>query len=258
MIRRKPLVMGNWKCHGRLAENAARLAAIVDAAKATDKVELVVCPVSVHLQSAAEQLKGQVVALGAQNVSPYDDGAYTGEVSADMLAELGVRFVIVGHSERRGLFAEGNDLIAAKVLRVLSADMTPVICVGETLEQREKGQTLDVVLGQLQAVADSLPAVEDWRRTVVAYEPVWAIGTGRSATADQAQEVHGAIRAWLRQQGGSQADEVRILYGGSMKPGNADELLRQKDIDGGLIGGASLDAESFVAIYHAAIKAAEQ
>ena len=245
------LVAGNWKMNLGLAD-AVRLASDVVRETSDDAgtVTVAVCPPAVWLEAVAERLRGSDVALGAQNVHPEASGAFTGEVSPAMLAEVGARYVIVGHSERRALFGETSAFVAEKVRAVAGAGMVPVLCVGETLEERDGGDAEAVVLGQLAASLDGV-ALDEPGELVVAYEPVWAIGTGRTATPEQAQAMHAAIRAALadRFAGG---DDVEVLYGGSVKPGNAAELFAQPDLDGALVGGASLEAESFAAIVAAA------
>ena len=217
---------------------------------------MAVCPPYVYLPLVQQALKGSAVALGAQNLSLWaDSGAYTGEISGRMLDEFGCRYVIVGHSERRGLMGETDDAVAEKVERALAANLTPILCVGETLAQREDGETEAVVLAQLGAVMERCGA-QGLARSVVAYEPVWAIGTGRTATPEQAQQVHAVLRGAVAQKDAKIADSLRILYGGSVKPENAAELFAQNDIDGGLIGGAALDASAFLAICQAAVEAA--
>jgi triosephosphate isomerase len=244
---RRSLVIGNWKMHGSL-DRVRELLAGLNGVADDPNCEVAVCPVSIHLHAAAQQLgKGNALALGAQNVSAADSGAFTGEVSAAMVAELGVKFVLVGHSERRELFAESDQLVAEKAAAVLAQGMTPVVCVGESLAQRQAAETQEVVLRQLNAVAQQLSAAE-LGQCVVAYEPVWAIGTGETATPAQAQEVHATLRGCLSEVSESAAQTMRILYGGSVKAANAGELFAQPDIDGGLVGGASLDAKEFSAI----------
>ena len=241
---RRKLVAGNWKMHGSLATNAALLDTL---AQAATTAELAVCVPFPYLAQAQVELRGSSVALGAQDVSLHAQGAFTGEVSATMLADFGVRYVIVGHSERRTFHGETDATVAGKVAATLSAGMTPIFCLGETLAEREANVTAEVVVRQLQAVLNH-SGVAAFARLVIAYEPVWAIGTGKTATPEQAQEVHALIRQRLAQEDAGVAAGVRILYGGSMKPGNAAELLRQPDIDGGLIGGAALVAADFLAI----------
>ena len=243
---RKPLVAGNWKMNGR-REMATELAAsLVDGVPAG--VEVLVCPPFPYLSPVADVLRGSDVALGAQNLASQEDGAYTGEVSGEMLADLGVAHVLVGHSERRSLFAESDRLVAEKFVRARQAGLTPVLCVGETLAQRESGETEAVVAGQLDAVLD----VAQLGQAIIAYEPVWAIGTGQTASPEQAQAVHAFIRQRVAEKQPSVATSLRILYGGSVNADNAASLFRQADIDGGLVGGASLDADSFLAICQAA------
>jgi len=237
---REPLVAGNWKMHGNRATNRALLDAIV--AGVGQGVETAVCVPFPFLAQAAERLAGTGVAWGAQNVSEHAQGAFTGEVSAAMLAEFGCRYVIVGHSERRSLYGETDEVVAAKFGAAQAAGMTPILCVGETLAEREAGRTEDVVARQLDAV---LRKRAPEAVAVLAYEPVWAIGTGRTATPEQAQAIHALLRKRLT--GGA-----RILYGGSVKPQNAAALFAMPDVDGGLIGGASLVAEDFLAIARAA------
>jgi triosephosphate isomerase len=247
---RPKLIVGNWKMNGSRAANAALLdgiAAGLDGAKAA----VAVCVPAPYLQQCEDALEGGPIAWGAQDVSAYAGGAYTGEVCAKMLSDFACRYVIVGHSERRAYHGESSELVARKAEAAMKEGLAPIVCLGETLEQREAGQTFDVVGAQLDAVLELLPA-EAVGGIVVAYEPVWAIGTGRNATPEMAQEVHARLRAQLRARAGAAADGVAILYGGSMKPENARELLAQPDIDGGLIGGAALKAQDFLAIIHAA------
>jgi len=210
-------------------------------------VDVVFAPPAPWLTDVAALLKHPRVALAGQNLSEHAQGAYTGEVSAVMLADAGCRYVIVGHSERRSLYGEDNALVGRKTLAALQAGLTPIVCIGETLSQRESGQTWAVLQSQLAGVATSL-APDDWTKLVLAYEPVWAIGTGRNATPEQAQEVHALVRGWLRQHAAGAADDMRILYGGSVKADNAASLMAQPDIDGALVGGASLKADDFVTI----------
>lgn len=240
----KKLVAGNWKMNGGLAANRALLDKLV----AVDGVEIVVCVPFPYLAQAQQRPHG--IELGGQDVSEHEAGAYTGEVSAAMLKDFGCRYVIVGHSERRAQHGETDVLVGRKAAAALAAGLVPIVCVGETLVQREDGRVMEVIGAQLSAVLEVLGAAA-MAGVVIAYEPVWAIGTGRSATAAQACEVHAAIRAWMRARN-VDADGVRILYGGSVKPQNAAELFGMQDIDGGLIGGASLLAADFQAICSAA------
>jgi triosephosphate isomerase len=236
--------------NGSRAANAALLSGItagLDGAKAT----CAVCVPAPYLYQCEELLKGSPVRWGAQDVSAQPNGAFTGEVAASMLADFNCRYAIVGHSERRAYHGETDELVARKAQAALQAGITPIVCVGETLEQREAGQTGAVVSGQLAAVLALLDD-EAAGKIVVAYEPVWAIGTGKTATPEMAQEVHAQLRAQLRERSAAVAEAVAILYGGSMKPDNAADLMAQGDIDGGLIGGASLKAADFLAIVHAA------
>lgn len=240
---RKPLVAGNWKMHGSRRFAVDLLAEL---AGGSETVEVAVFPPFVLLADVSAAITQRVegdIAFGAQTVSEHESGAYTGEVSADMLIDQGCRYVLVGHSERRSLYGETSEQVAAKFVAAQAKGLIPVLCVGETLAEREQGETLDVVGAQLQAVIDaaSLDAV---CKAVVAYEPVWAIGTGKTATPEQAQDVHRAIREQL----GVAGAQTRILYGGSVKAANAEQLFAQQDIDGALVGGASLDAAEFNAI----------
>jgi len=247
MKPRTCLVVGNWKMHGRLDANAALLQAVAQRAQALAQgVRVGVCVPYPYLAQAQQLLHASQVAWGAQDVSAHESGAYTGEVAAAMVAEFGAAFAIVGHSERRMYHGERSGLVAQKAQRALSAGLTPIVCVGETLQERESDATQQVVGAQLDAVLSVLSA-QDAARIVVAYEPVWAIGTGRSATPAQAQQVHAFLRARLMAKG-AQVANVPLLYGGSVKPENAAELFGQEDINGGLIGGASLKAEDFLAI----------
>ncbi len=248
---RRTILAGNWKMNKTAAETRQWVGDIHSALDGLDTVEVVVCPPFTSLAAAAEALRGSAVALGAQNVHWERNGAYTGEISADMLREAGVRFVIVGHSERRQYFGETDETVRKRMKAALAGGLNPIVCVGETLDERESGATEAVVERQVRAAIEDCTG-EDWARLVIAYEPVWAIGTGRTATAEQAQAVHAHIRARLTECAGAEAASgIRIQYGGSMKPDNAAELLAQPDIDGGLIGGASLDADSFAAIVKA-------
>jgi triosephosphate isomerase len=246
---RPKLIVGNWKMNGSRAGNAALLADIAAGLEGA-KASCAVCVPAPYLQQCEDALKGGPITWGAQDVSAYSGGAYTGEVCAKMLSDFACRYVIVGHSERRAYHGESSELVAKKAEAAMKEGLTPIVCVGETLEQREAGQTFDVVGAQLDAVLELLPA-NAVAKIVVAYEPVWAIGTGRTATPAMAQEVHARLREQLRARNGEAADGVAILYGGSMKPENAAELLAQPDIDGGLIGGAALKAQDFLAIIHA-------
>lgn len=247
---RKKLVAGNWKMHGSLAENAALLAAIKPALAG---IEAAVCVPFPYLAQAQAVLSGSSIAWGAQNLSEQPKGAFTGEVSASMLLDFGCRYVIVGHSERRSLYGETDDVVARKYVAAQAAGLTPILCVGESLQERESGVTEAVVARQLDAVMEAA-GVGSLARAVVAYEPVWAIGTGKTATPEQAQAVHAFIRTRIAARDAGVADALVIQYGGSVKAANAAELMAQPDIDGGLIGGASLIADEFIAICRAAAR----
>ncbi len=245
---RKRIVAGNWKMYKTVPEATELAAAIAAAAPKDGGSEIVVCPPFVNLTAVAGAIKGSAVQLGAQNMHWEEKGAFTGEISADMLKSAGCQYVILGHSERRQYFGETDATVNKKIKRALAVGLNPIVCVGETLDQRKAGTTESVVGDQVRGCFADLSA-EQAQILVVAYEPVWAIGTGVTATSEQAQEVHHFIRALLAQlYSESVAQTVRIQYGGSMKPDNAAQLLAQPDIDGGLIGGASLDAKSFLQI----------
>ena len=244
---RRTLIAGNWKMNGSLAANATLLSEIVAGMPAAISFDVVVCSPFPYLAQCADILKDSDVSWGAQDLSVHAQGAYTGDVSASMLADFSCRYVIVGHSERRAYHAEDNDLIAQKVLQALALNLTPILCVGETLEQREGGLTNDVVAEQLNSVLNVIP-VDQLMRLVVAYEPVWAIGTGKTATPEMAQEIHAFLRQQIAIKNNDIAGRVQIVYGGSMKPDNAKDLLRMPDIDGGLIGGAALKSSDFLSI----------
>ena len=250
MTNRQPLIAGNWKLHGS-RESAVELADAVKNGFSSPAVAVLLCPVFVHLADVLAVVGNSSVHLGAQNCSVAASGAFTGEVSAEMLVEFGCEYVILGHSERRAMFHETSELVAAKCLAAQTAGLTPILCVGETLEQREAGQVGEVIAEQLDALLDA-GGIESFRQLVVAYEPVWAIGTGKTATPEEAQAVHALIRERISSHDASIGGALRILYGGSVKADNAASLFSQTDIDGGLIGGAALDAPSFLAICEAA------
>jgi len=241
------LIVGNWKMHGLREEARALARAVHEGVRNLHGREVGIAPPFTALTTVAEALAGSAVTLGAQNMHWEERGAFTGEISPLMLRDAGCRFVILGHSERRQYFGEDDASVPRKVRAARAQELTPIVCVGETLSEREAGQTLDVVGRQVRGALLGLQA-DAIRHVVVAYEPVWAIGTGRVATPQQAQEVHCWIRNLLAETFGSVAEEVRILYGGSVKPENIDELMAEADIDGALVGGASLQAESFVRI----------
>lgn len=246
------LVAGNWKMHGSREANRRLLSEVLAGMPRAGNVEIAVCVPYPYLGQAAEALAGTPVAWGAQNVSEHAQGAYTGEVSAAMLAEFGCRYVIVGHSERRQLYGETDAQVAAKFAAVQAAGMVPVLCVGETLEERDAGRTEQTVARQMDAVL-AATSPQAFASAVLAYEPVWAIGTGRNATPQQAQDVHAFLRNRLAARDRGVAAGLRILYGGSVKPANAGAIFAMPDVDGGLIGGASLVATDFLAIAAAAV-----
>ena len=245
---RTPLIAGNWKMNLNKGESVALAQAIATGSGDITGAELLVCPPSVYLDAVAAALAGSTVGSGAQNMYHEANGAYTGETSAAMLVDLGCKYVILGHSERRHILGETDAEVNQKALAALAAGLKPIVCVGELLEQREAGKTAEVIATQCKGSLAGLSA-EQMAETVIAYEPVWAIGTGKVATPDQAQEVHADLRKLLVDGYNPEvAEKVRILYGGSVKPDNAGELMALADVDGALIGGASLKAESFLAI----------
>ncbi len=254
---RKKLIAGNWKMNKTASESSTLAQEIVAAVGKQTDVEIVICPPFTSLESVGKIVDGSNVKLGAQNMHPEANGAYTGEIAAPMLRSLFATHVILGHSERRTYFGETDAFINKKTLAALKNQLRPILCVGETLAEREGGSTLKVVQTQLEGGLEGV-SKDQITSVVIAYEPVWAIGTGKVATTEQAQEVHAFIRSLLaKMYGDAAAQKVRILYGGSMKPANAPELLTQKDIDGGLIGGASLEARSFVELITAASAASK-
>lgn len=248
---RQKLIVGNWKMHGGLAANAALLASLKAGIAAGGNAESAVCVPFPYLAQAQEVLRGSAIAWGAQDVSEHAQGAFTGEVGAAMLNDFSCRYAIVGHSERRAMHGESDELVARKAEAALAAGIVPIVCVGETLAERDGNETTAVVCRQLAAVSARLGAA-GLARVVLAYEPVWAIGTGRTATPQQAQDVHAALRAAVAQVDAKVAQSVQILYGGSVKAANAGELFAAPDVDGGLVGGASLVSAEFVAICAAA------
>jgi triosephosphate isomerase len=250
---RQKLVAGNWKMHGGLKTNLQLLQEVAAGVAELRGVAVAVCVPFPYLAQAQSVLAGSALAWGAQNLSEQAQGAFTGEVSAAMLQDFACRYVLVGHSERRAIYGESDALVAEKFAAALASGLRPVLCVGETLAQREAGQTVDVVAAQMEAVLQRV-GVAAFSNAVVAYEPVWAIGTGRTASSAQAQEVHAAIRAQVARADAQVAAGLQILYGGSVKPASAPELFAMPDIDGGLIGGASLVAADFLAICRAAVK----
>jgi triosephosphate isomerase len=250
ILMRRKLVVGNWKMHGSLAQNEVLLGAVKGGAAQLSRVDVAVCAPFPYLAQLRQELSASAVKWGAQDVHQLEKGAFTGEVSGAMLADFGCTYVIVGHSERRSIYGESSRLVAEKFAAAQRAGLTPILCVGETLEQRESGATEAVVAEQLDAVI-ALVGVQALRKAVLAYEPVWAIGTGKTATPEQAQAVHAFIRQRVAAQDGEVAQGLVILYGGSVKAANAAELFAMTDIDGGLIGGAALIAEEFLAICRA-------
>ena len=248
---RRPMVAGNWKMHGNQAEAAKLLAGISQGLATVPKVDVVVCPPFILIPMVATQLKGSRMGWGGQNLSVHAAGAYTGEVSGAMLKDFGCAYTIVGHSERRALYGETDAVVAQKFKAAQGAGLTPILCIGETLAEREAGTTETVIARQLDAVL-ALNGVGSLAQAVLAYEPVWAIGTGKTASPQQAQDAHAFIRARIAAQDAKVAQGLRLLYGGSVKAANARELFSQPDIDGGLIGGASLQAEDFLGICRAA------
>ena len=250
---RQKLVAGNWKMFGSLKSNLSLLQDVAAGVSGLRGTSVAVCVPFPYLAQAQSVLTGTAVSWGAQNLNEQVQGAFTGEVSASMLQDFACRYVLVGHSERRAIYGESDTLVAEKFAAALASGLSPVLCVGETLAQREAGKTVEVVAAQIDAVLKRV-GVAAFFGAVVAYEPVWAIGTGRTASAEQAQEVHAAIRAQIAAADAQVAEGLQILYGGSVKPGNAEELFAMADIDGGLIGGASLVAADFLAICRAAVK----
>ncbi len=248
---RQPLVAGNWKLNGSLETISELVSGISNQLSEVTTAELAVCPPFVYLGYVQQLIDGVDISLGSQDCSDQDSGAYTGEVAAAMIKEFGCKYIIVGHSERRLIYGESSEIVAIKYEQVKKNNLVPILCVGETLQEREDGHTEVIIAKQLDAILNRF-GIQGFLNTVIAYEPVWAIGTGQTATPDQAQEVHEFIRNKLDALNKGIAANIRILYGGSMKPNNAKQLLKQNDIDGGLIGGASLNAEDFIAIAVAA------
>lgn len=258
-MARQPIIAGNWKMNGTVAEAAALAQAVVKRVASQPDLEVVLCPPFTAIFKVAEIVRGTPVALGAQNLHWERQGAYTGEVSAPLLRDLGCRWCIIGHSERRIHFGETDGMIRRKLRAALESGLKVILCVGETLPLRQQGKTWEVVESQLQSALEGVEPLRVAEEIVIAYEPVWAIGTGQNATPGQAQEVHGSIRSWLTARiARATAQSVRIQYGGSVKPENAGELLSQPDVDGALVGGASLDSKAFLSILEAAIQAKGQ
>ena len=249
---RRILVAGNWKMHGSEAMAGQLLGDLLAVCRPDDPADMAVFPPFPYLALTSKLLENSPLSFGAQNLNPFPGGAHTGEVSAAMLLEFGCRYVLVGHSERRSLYGESDDDVARRFVAAGEAGLEPVLCVGESLEERESGATEAVVERQLDAVLN-LIGIGAFGRATIAYEPVWAIGTGKTASPDQAQEIHAFIRNKIAEQDGTIAAQIRILYGGSVNGSNAADLFARKDIDGGLVGGASLKSEDFLAIYGAAV-----
>jgi triosephosphate isomerase len=249
---REFLVAGNWKMNGSSVACAELVDGILEGMPLSDSVKLIICPPYLYLDKLAHKLTETSLSLGAQNVSQYGAGAYTGEISSQMLRDIGCEYVVVGHSERRAMMAESNEIVASKFKTALSEGLKPILCVGESLQEREANQTELVIDGQLNTVLD-VAGVEAFETAVIAYEPIWAIGTGRTASPEQAQYVHSHIRATISSRNKQIASAIQVLYGGSVKGDNAAGLFRMADIDGGLIGGASLKAADFLAIAAAAM-----
>lgn len=248
---RTPLVAGNWKMNGTESSVADLVRGISAGAANVSGVEILLCPSFVFLNQVQSLIHDSSIQLGAQNLYPATNGAFTGEISGEMLADAGCKYVLVGHSERRALMGDSDGVVAAKFAAAQRAGLTPILCLGETLDERQSGTTMTVIGGQFAAVVESV-GIESFANAVIAYEPVWAIGTGETATPDQAQEVHSALRAMAAKRSARIAADLRLLYGGSVKASNAAELFSMADIDGGLIGGASLDAGEFLSICAAA------
>lgn len=244
---RRPLVVGNWKMNGTKRSVAGLLDGLLARWHGMHQAEVAVCSAFVHLGQLGRQLQESNIQIGAQDVSQYGDGAYTGDISAAMLSDMFCDYVIVGHSERREYHRETDDIVAEKFAVAQDAKLTPILCVGESLAERDAGKALDVIGRQIDAVVERV-GLDQLTRAVIAYEPIWAIGTGRTATPEQAEEVH----AFIREKLGDTGSTTRILYGGSVKPNNAAELFGQKNIDGGLVGGASLNTDDFIEICLAA------
>lgn len=249
---RRPFIAGNWKMNLSREEGVALTSGISAGLSENSPVDAAVCPPAVYLEAVIGAAKGGQVKVGAQNMSSEPSGAFTGEISAAMLTDIGCQYVILGHSERRQIFGETDEMINKKVAAALAGNLLPILCVGETLEVREAGNTAEVVRGQMEGSLAGFSA-EEMEKIVIAYEPVWAIGTGKVASPEQAEEVHADLRKWLETRyNTATAEKVRIQYGGSVKPDNAAELLSQPNIDGALVGGASLKVDSFLGIIEAA------
>lgn len=248
---RKILIAGNWKMNTARSDAMQLASKIIESSGDSEHKQLLVCVPSLHLADISKLTSSSAIKLGAQNAHWQNSGAFTGEISAGMLKDYQVDYLLVGHSERREMFNDTDDVVALKLESALKNDLTPILCIGETLEQRDNGQTLEVLKTQCKAVISQV-GIGAFAKVCIAYEPIWAIGTGKTASPEQAQEVHQALRKWIAEKDAVVAQNLQILYGGSMNAGNAKELLAQPDIDGGLIGGASLNADDFLQIYSAA------
>jgi len=248
---RKILIAGNWKMNTSRTEAIQLASKIIESTVAAEHKQLLICVPSLHLADISKLTVGSAVKLGAQNAHWQTCGAVTGEISVEMLTDYQVDYLLVGHSERREMFNDSNHVVALKLESALKSELTPILCIGETLEQRDNGQTLEVLKTQCEAVISQI-GIQAFTKVCIAYEPIWAIGTGKTASPEQAQRVHKSLRDWFAEQDQIIAQNLQILYGGSMNAGNAKELLAQPDIDGGLIGGASLNADDFLKIYSAA------
>jgi len=255
---RRPIVAGNWKMNGTQEQAVTITRDLLKGFHATPQIEVVLCPPFTVLQKVGELLRASSISLGAQNIHWEATGAFTGEISAPMLKELGCKVAIVGHSERRQIFGETDATVRKRLKATLEAGLNGILCVGETLQQRQQGRTWDLIETQLQAALEGVEPLTAKAQLVVAYEPVWAIGTGQNATSAQAQEVHEKIRRWLAGRfGQAAADAIRIQYGGSVKAENAAELMAQPDVDGALVGGASLEPKGFLSIIESTVQAKE-
>ncbi|TQV88993.1 triose-phosphate isomerase [Aliikangiella coralliicola] len=248
---RRKFIAGNWKMNCSRSEAIQLASAVVASSEEKESAQILICVPNIHLADIGKLAVNSHVLLGAQDAYWQDSGAFTGEISISMLADYQVKYLLVGHSERREMFANTDEIVAKKFAGALKHGIKPILCIGESLAQREQGVTFDVLKEQCQAVIDEV-GIEAFADACIAYEPIWAIGTGRTATPEQAQEVHHSLRVWLAEKNAQIAKNLQILYGGSMNAANASELLAQPDIDGGLIGGASLKAEDFLKIYSVA------
>ena len=257
-MKRKPIIAGNWKMNSTQEQAVSLTREILKGFHATPQVEVLLCPPFTALQKVGDLLRAGSILLGAQNIHWETKGAFTGEISGPMLTELGCKYAIVGHSERRQFFGETDATVRKRLRAAMDGGLHGILCVGETLEQRQRGKTWDLIEMQLQAALEGIETLRASSQLVIAYEPVWAIGTGQNATAAQAQEIHAKIRGWLEARyGRSTAESIRIQYGGSVKADNAKELMREPDVDGALVGGASLEPKTFISIIESTLQAKE-